>query len=112
MPPGDRFYARTFALVTTLGLGIAFYRIIEPFLGPLVWAVFIAFLLNPLHRRLTVALRNRPQTSAFALTMLTLVVFAEKVLPGGQRTSRVVGVAFLILGVVVAGGVLRFPWMA
>jgi len=75
VPPGDRFYMRTFALVATLGLGIAFYRIIEPFLGPLVWAVFIAFLLNPLHRRLTVALRNRPQASAFALTLLTLIVF-------------------------------------
>jgi predicted metal-binding membrane protein len=46
------------------------------------------------------------------MLLLTLVVFAEKVLPGGQRTSQVVGVAFLILGVVVAGGVLRFPWMA
>jgi predicted metal-binding membrane protein len=46
------------------------------------------------------------------MLLLTLVVFAEKVLPGGQRTSQVVGGAFLILGVVVAGGVLRFPWMA
>jgi hypothetical protein len=34
------------------------------------------------------------------------------VLPGGQRTSQGVGVALLILGVVVASGVLRFPWMA
>ena len=46
------------------------------------------------------------------MLLLTLVVFAEKVLPGGQRTSQVVGIALLILGVVVAGGVLRFPWMA
>jgi predicted metal-binding membrane protein len=46
------------------------------------------------------------------MLLLTLVVFAEKVLPGGQRTSHVVGVAFLVLGVVVAGGGLRFPWMA
>jgi predicted metal-binding membrane protein len=45
------------------------------------------------------------------MLLLTLVVFAEKVLPGGQRTSQVVGAAFLILGVVVASGVLRFPWM-
>ena len=75
VPPRDRFYARTFALVAALVLGIAFYRIIQPFLGPLVWAVFVAFLLNPLHRRLTVLLRNRPQTSAFALTLLTLIVF-------------------------------------
>jgi predicted metal-binding membrane protein len=51
-------------------------------------------------------------TSLAWMLLLTLVVFAEKVLPGGQRTSQVVGVAFLILGVVVAGGVLRFPWMA
>jgi predicted PurR-regulated permease PerM len=75
VPPGDRFYARTFALVTAGALGIAFYRIIEPFLGPLVWAIFLAFLLNPLHRRLTRALRNRPQTSAFLLTVLTFIVF-------------------------------------
>ncbi len=75
VPPRDRFYARTFALVTMLALGLAFYHIVEPFLGPLVWAVFLAFLLNPLHRRLTRVLRNRPQTSAFALTILTLIVF-------------------------------------
>ncbi|MET0498490.1 MAG: AI-2E family transporter [Steroidobacteraceae bacterium] len=73
--PRDRFYARTFALAAAVILGIAFYRIIQPFLGPLVWAMFIAFLLNPLHRRLTVTFRNKPQMSAFALTMLTLVVF-------------------------------------
>jgi predicted PurR-regulated permease PerM len=75
VPPRDRFYARTFALVTFIALGLAFYRIVEPFLGPLVWAVFLAFLLNPLHRRLTRILRNRKQTSAFALTVLTLVIF-------------------------------------
>jgi predicted PurR-regulated permease PerM len=75
VPPRDRFYARTFALVTVAALGLAFYRIVQPFLGPLVWAVFLAFLLNPLHRRLTRWLHNRQQTSAFALTMLTLIVF-------------------------------------
>jgi predicted metal-binding membrane protein len=46
------------------------------------------------------------------MLLLTLIVFAEKVLPGGQRTSQVVGGAFFILGVVVASGVLRLPWMA
>jgi predicted PurR-regulated permease PerM len=74
VPPRDRFYARSFALVTALALGLAFYRIVEPFLGPLVWAIFLAFLLNPLHRRLSRLLHNRPQASAFALTLLTLVV--------------------------------------
>ena len=74
VPVRDRFYARTFALVTVLLLGLALFRIVQPFLGPLLWAVFIAFLLHPLHARLNSRLGNRPQLSAFLLTMLTLVV--------------------------------------
>ncbi len=71
----DRFYARSFALAATIALGIAFYRIIEPFLGPITWAIFLAFLLHPLHIRLTKRLKGRRHISAFALTILTLVVF-------------------------------------
>jgi predicted PurR-regulated permease PerM len=71
----DRFYARTFALAATVALGIAFYRIIEPFLGPITWAIFLAFLLYPLHVRLTRRLKGRRHISAFALTILTLFVF-------------------------------------
>lgn len=74
IPPRDRFYARTFALATTLVLGIALYYILAPFLGPLLWALFIAFLLHPLHVRLTRRLRNRAQLSALLLTLLTFVV--------------------------------------
>jgi predicted PurR-regulated permease PerM len=71
----DRFYARSFALAATVALGLAFYRIIEPFLGPLTWAIFLAFLLHPLHERLTKRLKGRKHMSAFALTFLTLIVF-------------------------------------
>lgn len=74
VPVRDRFYARTFALVTVLLLGIALFKIVQPFLGPLLWAVFIAFLLYPLHVRLTARLKGRRQLSAFLLTMLTLIV--------------------------------------
>jgi predicted metal-binding membrane protein len=45
------------------------------------------------------------------MLLLTLVIFAEKVLPGGQRASSVVGVAFLVLGVVVAVGAADLPWV-
>lgn len=71
----DRFYARSFALAATVALGIAFYRIIQPFLGPLTWAIFLAFLLHPLHVRLTRRMRGRKQLSALTLTILTLIVF-------------------------------------
>ena len=46
------------------------------------------------------------------MLLLTLVVFAEKVLPVGRRTARVVGVAFLLLGVLVASGAVGMPWPA
>jgi predicted metal-binding membrane protein len=38
------------------------------------------------------------------MLLLTLVVFAEKVLPYGRRTAYGVGAAFLVLGVLVASG--------
>lgn len=73
-PVSDRFYARTFALVTCLVLGLALFKIVQPFLGPLLWAIFIAFLLYPLHVRLAVRLRGKPQMSAALLTVLTFIV--------------------------------------
>jgi predicted metal-binding membrane protein len=46
------------------------------------------------------------------MLLLTLVIFAEKALPGGQQASRTVGVVFLVLGVLVASGATRMPWGA
>jgi len=45
------------------------------------------------------------------MLLLTLVVFAEKVLPAGRRASHLVGAAFLVLGVLVASGATGMPWM-
>lgn len=45
------------------------------------------------------------------MLLLTLVVFAEKVLSFGRHASQVVGVAFLVLGVMVAAGVADLPWI-
>src|SRR5262245_17736008 len=73
-PPEDRFYTRTFALITVVVLVAALYRIVQPSLGPLLWAIFLAFLLHPLHVRLTRQLRHSPQWSALLLTGLTLLV--------------------------------------
>lgn len=71
----DRFYTRTFALVTCLVLALALYKILMPFLGPLIWAMFLAFLLHPLHSWLTPKLGNRAQLSALLLTFGVLVLF-------------------------------------
>jgi predicted PurR-regulated permease PerM len=71
----DRFYARTFALVTAFALGFAFFRIVEPFLAPLMWAAFLAFLFHPLHVRITKRLRNRAHVSSLLLTLFVFVLF-------------------------------------
>jgi predicted metal-binding membrane protein len=46
------------------------------------------------------------------MALLTLVVFAEKVLPLGRRGPAVVGAAFLVLGALVAAGAADLPWTA
>lgn len=74
VPVRDRFYARSFAVATTLILGFALFKIVQPFLGPLLWAIFLAFMLQPLHVRLTRRLRGRAQLSALLLTILMLVL--------------------------------------
>ena len=71
----DRFYRRTFVLVTCVVLAVALYRILTPFLGPMLWAAFLAFLLHPLHQWLTRRFRNRPQASALFLTFAVLILF-------------------------------------
>lgn len=73
-PPADHFYARVFGVATAGVLAVALYRIVHPFMGPLMWALFIAFLLHPVHVRLTRRLKSRENASAALLTIATLFV--------------------------------------
>jgi predicted PurR-regulated permease PerM len=68
------FYARTFILVALALVGWLLYLVLSPFAQPFAWALFIAFLLHPLHRRLTRRLRGRASLSAGILLLLTLVI--------------------------------------
>jgi predicted metal-binding membrane protein len=45
------------------------------------------------------------------MLVLTLVIFAEKVLPLGRRVSQAVGMVFLVLGLLVASGATGLPWV-
>ena len=75
-PPtsGEVFYARTFALLTIFLLGFLLYHILLPFFAPLAWALFIAFLIHPIHRWLVGKLRGRASASAALLTLATLLI--------------------------------------
>lgn len=73
--PGPAFYRRTIGLLTAAVLGVMLWRIVEPFLTPLAWATFLAFLLQPLQRRAAARFGDRPSVAALLLTLLTLVLF-------------------------------------
>ncbi len=70
------FYPRVFATATAAVLGFAVLRILEPFVGPLLWAALLAFLLFPLNRRLTAVLRGRRGAAAALLTVASVLMVA------------------------------------
>jgi predicted PurR-regulated permease PerM len=72
--PDSTFYARSFALVTAAFCAWLLYLVLSPLAQPIAWALFIAFLLHPLHNWLTRKLRGRAALSAALLTALTFVV--------------------------------------
>ena len=43
------------------------------------------------------------------MLLLTVVIFTEKILPAGRRVAGVVGIAFVVLGVVVATRLIDLP---
>jgi predicted PurR-regulated permease PerM len=72
--PDRIFYARVFALAALALLAWLIYLIFAPFLRPMVWALFIAFLLYPLQRRLTRRLGGRAWLSAALLTVMIFLM--------------------------------------
>ncbi len=65
------FYRRSFMIATLVVLGWALLAILRPLWSTLGWAAVLAFLLNPLHERLTARLKGRAALSAGILTGLT-----------------------------------------
>src|SRR5262245_39674856 len=68
------FYPRIFAVVTAGLLALALFFILKPFLAAIAWALLAAFLLHPLHVRVTRKLRGRASLSSFLLTTVTLIL--------------------------------------
>jgi len=73
-PPPSAFYARVFGLITAALLGVALFRIIQPFIGAVLWSVLLAFLLLPVNQALRRALRGSRAAAAMALTLAVVLV--------------------------------------
>jgi len=65
----ERFYARVFGLVVSALLAYALFLIFRPFVGPMLWAALLAFLLFSLNRKLRRKLKGRRGLAAFLMTV-------------------------------------------
>lgn len=86
------FYRRCFQIITAAILGYALYKLLNPLFGMIGWAVVLAFVLYPLHEKLTRRVKGRRSLSAGILTVFT---------------PFFVLVPVSVLGVVFAGQVAR-----
>src|ERR1700736_5870626 len=77
MPAPASFYPRIFALVVAAILGYALILIFAPFVGPMAWAAFLAFLLYPVNLRL----RRRVPGNGIAAGVLTFLAPIVILLP-------------------------------
>jgi predicted PurR-regulated permease PerM len=65
------FYQKAFFVVLAAFVGYGLLLVIQPFAGSMAWAVFLAFILYPVHRWLTRKLKGREGWSAGIMTALT-----------------------------------------
>jgi len=65
------FYLRSFQIATAAILAYLLVRVLDPLSGMLGWAAVLAFILHPLHERLTRRFKGRRALSAGILTALT-----------------------------------------
>ncbi|HEU5136851.1 MAG TPA: AI-2E family transporter [Steroidobacteraceae bacterium] len=65
------FYSKAFFVALAVLVAYGMLLVLQPFAGAMAWAIFLAFLLHPLHRWLTRKLRGKPGTSAGLITGLT-----------------------------------------
>jgi predicted PurR-regulated permease PerM len=65
------FYTKAFFVVIAALVGYGLLLVLQPFAGALTWAIFLAFILHPVHRWLTRKFNGRDGLSAGLLTALT-----------------------------------------
>jgi predicted PurR-regulated permease PerM len=68
------FYTRVFVLAAAAILGLALVRMIQPFLGAILWALFLAFMLAPANEALRRALGGRAGVAALVLTIASILL--------------------------------------
>lgn len=101
------FYRRSFLIATVAILAYLLLAVLAPLKGALGWAVVLAFLLHPLHERLSRRLKGRSMLSAGIITGLTpFLVLAPLSVLGIVFAGQVAGLVGYLRG---QGGSLGYP---
>ena len=118
MPNPASFYPRVFALVVAAVLGYALVLIFKPFLSPMIWAGFLAFLLFPVNFRLRRRFKSRGLAAGILTTLAPIVI----ILPlSALSIDFVAQISALMQGVQKSAAELdikslsdlqQFPWIA
>jgi predicted PurR-regulated permease PerM len=118
MTPPSSFYPRVFALIVAAALGYALILIFVPFMRPIAWAAFLAFLLYPLNLRL----RRRFSGRGLAAGILSLLAPLVILLPLSALSIEFVAqVSALLqklqksadaLDIKSLSDLQQFPWIA
>lgn len=69
-----KFYRRVFGIATAALLGFTAFKLLQPFIGIVLWAFLLAFLLFPANRLLRQKLGSRRGGAAALLTLSVLVL--------------------------------------
>ena len=88
--PQDRFVTRVVALAVAAVLAYVVFLIFRPFIGSIVWAILIAYLLFPLVLRMRRRMNGR---KALVATLMTLVVIVGFGVPSALLTAAFAGEA-------------------
>jgi predicted PurR-regulated permease PerM len=82
------FYPRVFGLVTALALGGAVLLIIQPFVGPILWAGLLTLMLFPINQKLRSAFRGSKSSAALVLTLASILVLVVPAIVLGTMFGR------------------------
>jgi predicted PurR-regulated permease PerM len=118
MASPSSFYARVFALIVAAVLGYALILIFAPFIRPIAWAAFLAFLLYPLNLRL----RRRFSGGGLAAGTLSLLAPLVILLPLSALSIEFVAQISVLLqkmqksaaglDIKSLSDLQQFPWIA
>jgi len=92
---GSQFYPRVFALAAASLLAFALFKILQPFIGSILWGLLLAFFLFPVNQRLRLALGGRRGAAAIVLTLAVILLLvgpaALLVVAFASQASELVG---------------------